>query len=283
MGFYQLSRLDYCFSKEKVYSNKGYPSWLFLAMYAIGICGVMSMLIAPWLLYNTRIQKCGICWHDGTYLYTAKYSESPVGPMVSVILISVAIICYLFWDFTNLLLYALKIRTFKKYENENSAIYKRIMSILYRVLILTLFYEIIAFLAISIPTAIFILNRDGHSWIASLWISGSITSVVFSYSIYLMMQHNTRQYHTFLRVIDMMRLYYLLICCKGIIIHELDGINDIQSDESMLSQEIEAQPIDKQKSLENTYETHDLSENHGKVIATRVTLTSSNPSKSTKL
>ena len=32
LGFYQLSRLYYCFSKNQVYSNKGYATWIFIVM-----------------------------------------------------------------------------------------------------------------------------------------------------------------------------------------------------------------------------------------------------------
>ena len=37
MGLYQLSILFYCFSSSKIHSNKGYPNWVFIIMYAIVI------------------------------------------------------------------------------------------------------------------------------------------------------------------------------------------------------------------------------------------------------
>ena len=33
MEYFQLSRLHYCFSRERVHSNNGYPNWLFILMY----------------------------------------------------------------------------------------------------------------------------------------------------------------------------------------------------------------------------------------------------------
>ena len=37
MGFYQLSRLYYCFSNSKIHSKNGYPKWIFIFMIVWGI------------------------------------------------------------------------------------------------------------------------------------------------------------------------------------------------------------------------------------------------------
>ena len=59
MGFYQLSRLYYCFSQTKVYSNKGYPNLLFSIMYIIGILLLLTGILSGWVGYII-IRKCGI-------------------------------------------------------------------------------------------------------------------------------------------------------------------------------------------------------------------------------
>ena len=58
MGLYQLSRLHYCFANSKVHSNKGYPKWIFIAMYLIGIVnGIQGSLTR--FIWNS-VLKCGI-------------------------------------------------------------------------------------------------------------------------------------------------------------------------------------------------------------------------------
>ena len=56
MGFYQLSMLYYCFAESKLHHDKGYPKWIFIIMYSIG---VIFMLYVP---TNVRaiIHHCGI-------------------------------------------------------------------------------------------------------------------------------------------------------------------------------------------------------------------------------
>ena len=46
MGLYQLSRLYYCFANNQVYSNKGYPNWLFNIMFGLGYFSMMGSPIA---------------------------------------------------------------------------------------------------------------------------------------------------------------------------------------------------------------------------------------------
>ena len=48
MGFYQLSRLYYCFASTQIHSNKGYPNWLFIIMHIIGILGLILSIISVW-------------------------------------------------------------------------------------------------------------------------------------------------------------------------------------------------------------------------------------------
>ena len=58
MGFYQLSRLHYCFANEQIYSNNGYPNWLFIIMQSIGV--ICMIALAPALIANQSITDCGI-------------------------------------------------------------------------------------------------------------------------------------------------------------------------------------------------------------------------------
>ena len=58
MGFYQLSRLYYCFAQNQVYSNKGYPNVVFIIMYSIGV--IFMILIIPFTFNSETIDYCGI-------------------------------------------------------------------------------------------------------------------------------------------------------------------------------------------------------------------------------
>ena len=111
MGYYQLSRLYYCFSSHKIYSNKGYPNWLFIIMYIFGILLSFTGILSTWLSENI-LRSCGINkkyqYFENKYTIFNKLFQDIwyVGPLI-----------YILWDFTTLLLYIFKIRSFKKYKS----------------------------------------------------------------------------------------------------------------------------------------------------------------------
>ena len=53
MEIFQLCRLHYCFSRERVHSDKGYPKWIFKLMFSI---------LITWTLYGFVVteQLCGM-------------------------------------------------------------------------------------------------------------------------------------------------------------------------------------------------------------------------------
>ena len=59
IGFYQLSRLYYSFSKSNVYSNKGYRNWVFITMFSIGILILINGCVSSWLVIPYP-SHCGI-------------------------------------------------------------------------------------------------------------------------------------------------------------------------------------------------------------------------------
>ena len=59
MEYYQLSILYYCFSSAKIYSNKGYPNWLFIIMYISITIICFFGVISGWLRDNI-FGECGI-------------------------------------------------------------------------------------------------------------------------------------------------------------------------------------------------------------------------------
>lgn len=65
MQCYQLSRIHYCFSRQQIHSNKGYPKWLFLLFFAV---------VAAWYFLEITILdialptiQCGIDNHGDSY------------------------------------------------------------------------------------------------------------------------------------------------------------------------------------------------------------------------
>ena len=106
------------------------------------------------------------------------------------------------WDFTTLSMYAIKIRLFRKYIKTQPLVYKRVSSILYKIFILTLFYEMVIVFWTILGVLQFIgdVFRSQLVLFASYFASDFIICSV-SYSMYLMMDHNQQQYIKFLRVI----------------------------------------------------------------------------------
>ena len=51
LGFYQLSRLYYCFANEQVHFDKGYPKWLFILKSMIGIIMSLCWIILAGMIY----------------------------------------------------------------------------------------------------------------------------------------------------------------------------------------------------------------------------------------
>eukprot|EP01084_Bolivina_argentea_P187654 323174_1 len=138
-NFYQLSRLYYCFARNQVYSNKGYPTYLFVIMFLIGIIILLSGMINA-LFANGLPLQCGI--NKQIQFYTNNKQLFPdLDAIYKSIWFGGQACIYFFWDMMTLLLYIIKLKTFKKFKTENITIYKRIIGIMYRVLILTLFYE----------------------------------------------------------------------------------------------------------------------------------------------
>ena len=71
MGFYQLSRLYYCFSQSNVYSDKGYPQWLFYIMFTIGVLlSIFSMLQG--IAAGDLLSECGIDFNQNYAFYSQK-------------------------------------------------------------------------------------------------------------------------------------------------------------------------------------------------------------------
>eukprot|EP01083_Nonionella_stella_P055218 145731_1 len=218
MGFYQLSRLHYCFAQSQVHSNKGYPNWLINLMYAIGVCIGLSSLC--WAAFGNPI-SCGI---NTNYEMVRTYSDTENNLWIYFIWLNVTITLYLIWDLGTLSLYINKRQSFRKFESENIDIYRRIALILNRILILTVFYELIVLLAMIIA-----LLTDFYPHV--LGVHGSIlhyfvlelSNVATSYSMIMMQEHNNQEYHLCLKITYAIGLCHVCCCCfQSNVRYELD-------------------------------------------------------------
>ena len=123
---------------------------------------------------------------------------------------------YVLLDVTTLLLYWCKIRSLSKYRNnKENEIYSRIQHILYRVLILTLFYQIGGLLVYVINTTLTFYDPDTTEEFNV--IGAAVISCLVRYSMFLMQEHNTDEYVQFLRCLNRYKLYLCCCCCCGMV------------------------------------------------------------------
>ena len=143
MGFYQLSRLYYCFSNQQIHSNKGYPKCLFIIMYAMGIMVGIGVVFSAkmWEGSNFFRTDCAIN-HDLVYHYQHVDILS-IDQKLAVPSVLTTAFLLTVWDFSMLILYIHKIKGFRRFKEEQPDIFKRIMSILHKIFILTISYELV--------------------------------------------------------------------------------------------------------------------------------------------
>eukprot|EP01084_Bolivina_argentea_P059980 109574_1 len=225
MGYYQLSRIQYCFSKSKVYSDKGYSHCVFLIMYAISAIFVVNILIGLLLIGSCPI-ICGINKHYQFY-YQPNFFNVPFNIRSSWLVAS--FLMYLLWDICILLLYSCKIRTFKRYKTENTNVYQRILSILHRILIITLFYWVMTSVVLIIYiSVVMMIDSDAvRRWSGILFsLLGSLVNITYSYSISVMSEHNDKRYIKMLKLLQYSRLNYICCCYKNIVTNQLAQFMD---------------------------------------------------------
>ena len=231
MGFYQIARLYYCFSQSKVYNKYGYPQWgVYSLLFIIGVLLFIDFVMIPFLIHSPDI-KCGI---NDKYQY---YSfEDTIGASETISLwLNLALLCFAFWDITTLLLYAWKVFAMHRRKSNEKDLPKeakeKIMSILNRIVILTLLYQI-GNLIIFVNSLIHD-NMEWEEMYALKWIPYEFGLVLISYSMFLMQSHNTKEYIKFLSVVYKYKLYWFGCCfCKGMIRNDLYSSNSMNSMDS---------------------------------------------------
>ena len=259
MGSYQLSRVYYCFANEQIHSSKGYPRWLFITMYIAGVLLSINFLVsniflAPPYLF---VYDCGFDDNLQFYYYPIKFIHDDQSRILSWFII--ACISCLSWDLFTLFMYIYKIRAFRRYRNDlettSRIVYKRIMNNLNKIAILTSFYHITCTIVLVIAVIFAIIFENELVPRSHKVIAICCESLSISYSMYLMMDHNKKQYVTFLKYIYRMRLYWLCCCCGHMVV---DQFNDLRLEDEM-------QITEDQKMESTNWETTDISNDDYKI------------------
>ena len=207
MECYQLSRLYYCFSRSQVHSDKGYPKCLFITMFLILVFWALIDTVVNWSWLTTK------CWiqSDGTAVFEG-INWLPWSTTWSYRVWFVAAAVYGSLEFTTMFLYWSKIRSLRKYQNaKHREVYERIQSILHRVLILTYFYLLVisGLIILCFGFVSVVGSADAHYF--------AVSSLAVTYTMFLMQEHNTKEYIAFLGVINWC---FLCFCCFGSMLRE---------------------------------------------------------------
>ena len=100
-----------------------------------------------------------------------------------------------------------------KSENiRNSVFYDNIESVLVRVLILTFFYFI----------CVILFNGATYAFSA-------LVPVVYSLSMYLMQDHNSKEYRMFLRLLQKLKVHWCCFCCWNVLKRQYHYHDDTES------------------------------------------------------
>ena len=202
--FYQLSRLQYCFSSEQVHSTKyGYSKSAFNCLYLMGIvlCG---------LTFASFVQA--LARKDNQLLdinYTCAFSSDD---MIGVWMLIPGLVFFGAWDWTIILLYVRKCYQFRDKnrfnsdENMDNHVFLRIKFILSKILLLTILLEIYALLAIVGYQMMFIVQAEELAFINSLFFV--FDGLVSTYLISMMLSHNDDKYMRFIEFMNGLR-----VCC----------------------------------------------------------------------
>ena len=204
--------LYHCFSETMIYSDQAYPNILYYSLFTFGSVPLILSLLYP-AIFGSWSTQCAMDMSRWTY------SDQCIRCQPSFVRIrAITAIIVVTWDLMTLLLYIWKVCLFRKssFEDKNNASYQRITSILYRIIIATLLYEFIFYLAI-------VFGNENLTGFVS-WFFCILLTVVINYCMVLMQEHNTKEYREFLKIIHKLKIGYLCCCCQPIIMYELKEI-----------------------------------------------------------
>ena len=224
LALYEMSRLHYCFSNQQLHGNRGYPLRVFVALIAFGVISWISRVMLP-ILVDTPTAQCGyrddlsFFWRmsERAILFDGDRWEDEWMNELFYLWGFVNTILAQMWDFSILLLYLWQIwKISKVYKSKQNGIWKNVLSILHRVVIITVFYQICVLFMIILYTILGILGDVMMSGIVKeIQTAGLTTCFILScsFAIFMMLDHNTLAYVHFLYFLRRSQLKYLCFCC----------------------------------------------------------------------
>jgi len=247
LGFYQLSRLEYCFSKDSLHGRKeGYPLWVFVIMNAVGVMIWISALIMV-LFVDTLPRKCGyssgftffVQFRDKSLLFEGDYYSDDYMKNLYYAWYFCSSVAVQMWDVMTLLLYYFKIRQIAKiHKSKEDGVWRRVLRIMHRIVIVTMFYlyfnvlTLLTFIGLSVAS----FPVSWQPIVDLIRVEGMTTlfNVTISFVMFLMMDHNLPSYRRYLESLRKSYLHYFCFCCyNGMVEEQLANIPIIQPQRSV--------------------------------------------------
>ena len=199
------------------------------------------LIFISWIAYTTLayplVTQCGyrsdltFFHEDSNSLLDSIVESAAQKDTTTAIWFIATITTFHIWDAATLLLYCWKIWRFGKiYKSTENGVWTKVLVILQRIFIITVFYSVcgvilLLWMAMILAMA-FMETGDAVIWLLRDNVIPVLVHVLWSFSMYLMMEHNTTAYVRFLLIIRRFKLDYLcfgLCCFHGMIDRQLEA------------------------------------------------------------
>eukprot|EP01083_Nonionella_stella_P045016 121048_1 len=212
-GFYQISRLQYCFKDD-------YPKCVYILLYLSGLLLVIAS-------YITNILATTIIIHPDTHECQAEFNDANS---------NIFAIWYYAWDITVIILFVVKLKQIQKqsviHNWKKQIAHKTVDLLLHKVLALTLFIEIFNILMIFGFGFALSLQNEQHS-AALIALFSAIDIVLITIVMFLMVEHNT---NTYIKIVGCVTAIRLCCCCQTFIYKTIPAENDNHVDNAEITQ-----------------------------------------------
>ena len=226
MSYYQLYRLYYCFANEQMHSKKGYPKSLFYFMYIIGFIFCINWMIIDIIQPNGISRIHSTCRYNLDNFQFTYYSIYISPPQNFVLFAIINTMLYWIWDLSILFMYIYKIKTLQKNDRSNEPkTQQRIVSILNKITILTLFYQIVGFSSLLFGRIAQLFSAYPLIIIIAYQLISASITLSWTYSMYLMMDHNQIKYVMFLSAVKYLKCHWICCCWRHKVIDQLNELN----------------------------------------------------------
>ena len=213
MGFYQITRL---YQINQIHDAHSPFTWSLITLFGIGFVIFINMLIVPVFVTGYINKTCGINFKSSLKYYYSSYSFS--SSQIFPDWFRYTVMLYVCWDILTLMLYIIKLRNLSKATSNKKDGYK-IKSVVNKIVILTVSYQINLLFTFSISTIFTLRNKPWSNdlfGLISIIVYGIAIlspSVFYCLSMYLMLDHNHKEYRKYLKILKWLKLYYFCYCC----------------------------------------------------------------------